>query len=148
MWVRVAREGGERLASQPPQPTRGPSSLPTGAGPALPPALAAGAAGLPGVGWAWAGRWAAPPPLLTSVSGSPCSLQPAWPAAPSHQQSDQDALPHHQEDPDLASQHRPRPPSPALLADTAALPVQVRGLRLVGSRGPQGLSAPPQELGL
>lgn len=55
VWVRVAREGGERLASQPPQPTRGPSSLPSGAGPALPPALAAGAAGLPGVGWAGQG---------------------------------------------------------------------------------------------
>ena len=145
-----ASEGGqrdERLAPQPPRPTHSPSSLPTGAGPALLLALAAGAAGLPGAGWVWAGwieQWAAPPPPLTTVSGSPCSLQPAWPAAPSHQQSDQDALPHRQEDPDLASQHRPRPPGPPVLAGPAALPIQVRGLRLVGSRGwggPEGLRA-------
>ena len=105
-WVRVAREGGEYLVPQPPRPTYGPSSVPTGVGPALPPALAAGAAGLPRAGRMWAGlmeQWAAPPPPLTPVSGSPSSLQPAWPAAPSHQQSDQDALPHRQEDSDLAS---------------------------------------------
>lgn len=88
------------------------------------------------------------------MSGFPCSLRPAQPAARACQQSHPDSLPHCQGDPSVASQHRPRPPGPALLAGTTALPVQVGGPGLVGleahSLRPEGRGrhSPPGVLGL
>lgn len=96
-------------------------------------------------GKAWGRREEA---LLTSTDhlcvGFLCSIQSAHPADPFHQQSDQDPLPHRQEDPSTSSQRPPVSPIPALLAGTAALPVQVGGHR-PGCHGPRawcGLSLP------
>lgn len=64
------------------------------------------------------------------------SVWSAHPEEPSRRQRDQDPLPHCQEDASVPSQRPPGSPVPALLAGTAALPIQVGGSRL-GCHGPE-----------